>query len=190
MGRRPKRRVIGHLPQIRLFLPEPDAGHAAGEAPLTLGFDEVEALRLAHMEGLEQALAARALGISRPTFGRILQRAHEKVARALVEGRPMLIEGGSVTLDDGPSMCTGCARVVPADTLEDLVGRTCPRCGAATRTLLEEEVDRLSAAQLVLLGEQLDLRGKRAHLRRALQLGRPHAATNTSSRLPARVDNA
>jgi predicted DNA-binding protein (UPF0251 family) len=62
---------------------------------VVLGFEELEALRLAHLEGLYQQEAAERMGVSRATFGRVLEAAHRKVSRALVEGWALRIEGGS-----------------------------------------------------------------------------------------------
>jgi len=49
-----------------------------GTALIVLKPDEVEALRLADLEDLYQEEAAASMGISRQTFGRILERAHKK----------------------------------------------------------------------------------------------------------------
>jgi len=48
--------------------------------------DELEALRLADLNGLYRQEAAKKMGISRQTFDRIVRRARAKVAEALVEG--------------------------------------------------------------------------------------------------------
>jgi predicted DNA-binding protein (UPF0251 family) len=53
--------------------------------------DELEALRLADLEGHSQAESAASMGISRSTFQRILQRAHRQVALALSERRALRI---------------------------------------------------------------------------------------------------
>ena len=58
--------------------------------------DELEAVRLADLEGLYQEQAARRMGVSRPTFGRILDCARRKIAQALVGARVLRIEGGHV----------------------------------------------------------------------------------------------
>ena len=63
---------------------------------IILSLDEFEAIRLADNEGLYQEQAAVAMGTSRQTFARILDAAHKKVAMALVESRPIVIEGGNV----------------------------------------------------------------------------------------------
>jgi hypothetical protein len=59
--------------------------------------DEFEAIRLADLEGLYQQQAAKRMGVSRTTFGRILDQAHRKVAEILVHGRTLTIEGGPVS---------------------------------------------------------------------------------------------
>jgi|GEM_PF-99426 predicted DNA-binding protein (UPF0251 family)/predicted Fe-Mo cluster-binding NifX family protein len=64
----------------------------AGAERIVLRPDEVEALRLADLEGRYQEEAACMMGISRQTFGRILERAHKKVADAIVNGRALTIE--------------------------------------------------------------------------------------------------
>jgi predicted DNA-binding protein (UPF0251 family) len=58
--------------------------------------EELEALRLADLEGLTQAQAAERMGISRSTFQRILDRAHRQVALTLVQGHALYIEGTPV----------------------------------------------------------------------------------------------
>ncbi len=54
--------------------------------------DELEALRLADVEGLYQEEAARQMNISRATFGRIVEAAHRKVADAILHGKALRIE--------------------------------------------------------------------------------------------------
>jgi predicted DNA-binding protein (UPF0251 family) len=57
-----------------------------------LARDELEAIRLADLEGLHQADGAVRMGVSRPTFGRILKRGRRKVARAVIRGEALRIE--------------------------------------------------------------------------------------------------
>ena len=68
-------------------------------AEVTLAFEELEALRLAHQEGLYQQDAAERMGVSRATFGRVLDAAHRKVTEALVGGLALRIEGGTYSVD-------------------------------------------------------------------------------------------
>ncbi len=90
---------------IAEFRHAPSADYAdAGASPKTvaetvkLTLDELEALRLADLEGLYQEAAARSMGVSRQTFGRIVTEARKKTALALVTGAAIEIRGGNVRL--------------------------------------------------------------------------------------------
>lgn len=61
-----------------------------------LGEDELEAIRLADLEGLYQADSAERMGVSRPTFGNIIASAHKKIADALTQGKAIQIGGGPI----------------------------------------------------------------------------------------------
>jgi len=63
--------------------------HALAEVALEL--DELEALRLADLDGLYQAEVALHMGVSRQTVGNILERAHRKIADALLNGKALRI---------------------------------------------------------------------------------------------------
>jgi len=65
-------------------------------ASVELTLDELEAIRLADYEGLYQEAAARSMGISRQTFGRIIQQAHRKIAEAVLFGKILKIHGGPI----------------------------------------------------------------------------------------------
>jgi len=49
--------------------------------------DELEALKLYEVDGLEQTKAAKKMEISQPTFARILASANKKVSEALIKGK-------------------------------------------------------------------------------------------------------
>jgi len=59
---------------------------------VSLGLDELEALRLADADGLAQKEGAEMMGVSQPTFNRILSEARRKVAHSLVNGVAIRIE--------------------------------------------------------------------------------------------------
>ncbi len=54
--------------------------------------DELEALKLHEVDGLEQVAAAQKMKISQPTLARLLASAHQKVAEAIIKGRAIRIE--------------------------------------------------------------------------------------------------
>ena len=54
--------------------------------------DELEALKLYEIDGIEQKQAAEKMKISQPTFARILASAQKKLAEAIVKGKALKIE--------------------------------------------------------------------------------------------------
>lgn len=89
-------RMVGFEPDVTYFKP---AGIGmAGLRQSVLAVDELEALRLKDMEGMEQEECAGRMGISQPTFHRLVTSARKKVATALVEGNAIRIEGGNFRL--------------------------------------------------------------------------------------------
>lgn len=120
MPRPPCCRRIEGEPIATVFKP---AGIPTRRLPSTvLTIDEFEAVRLADLEGLYQAQAAARMHVSRPTFGRIINAAHRKVAEALVNGHALFIEGGPVS-----SECAGGSR--RSDCGHPWRGpRACPQC--------------------------------------------------------------
>ncbi len=85
-------RYVSARPYAVYFKPAGIPAHALQEVVLEL--DELEALRLADLEGLYQAQAAETMRVSRATFGRILESAHRKVAEALVLGKALELRTG------------------------------------------------------------------------------------------------
>jgi len=77
-------RRIEHCPPSYYFKP---AGIPLCKVEeIALAADELEAMRLADCEGLYNQDAAKCMGVSRQTFDRIIHRAHQKTAKALVHG--------------------------------------------------------------------------------------------------------
>ena len=82
------RKVSGEV-AARYFKPQGIPMRLLEEVELEL--DEIEAIRLADLEGLYQVDAAASMGVSRQTFGNIIARAHKKVATALLCGKALRI---------------------------------------------------------------------------------------------------
>ena len=100
MPRPRKRRILSRPRRSAIFKP---AGVALSKVQqVRLLAEELEALRLADLEGLTQAQAAGRMGVSRSTFQRILARARRQVARALCGTNALFIEGAAVLPDAPP----------------------------------------------------------------------------------------
>ena len=99
------RRFVGWQPGASLFKP---AGVPAGELELVvLSLDEVEALRLADLNGDYQEAAADQMKISRATFARIIESARRKVADALVHGKALQIQTEPGVQPPPPALAPG-----------------------------------------------------------------------------------
>ncbi len=90
---RPKKtRWVKCLPGERCFRPKCRKPGVLTKVSVTI--DEFEAIRLADLEDLTHAEAARLMKVSRPTFTRVLMSGHRKVADGLVNIKAIRIEGG------------------------------------------------------------------------------------------------
>jgi predicted DNA-binding protein (UPF0251 family) len=121
--------MIAGPPGCALFKPAGTPALALEQVVLSL--DELEALRLADLEGLYQEQAAERMGISRQTFGRTVETARKKVAEALVGGKALRIEGGIVEMADMRTFkCSDCGHTwqVAHGTARPA---ECPECKSA-----------------------------------------------------------
>jgi uncharacterized protein len=94
-----------------------------------LGLDELEAVRLADLEGLYQEAAAEKMGVSRQTFGNIVAAARKKIADALVNAKALMVEGGPVTVVGREFSCRACTTVWVVACSEPRP-ESCPKCGS------------------------------------------------------------
>jgi len=95
-------RCIRFAPGVTYFKPAGIPMSDLNQVVVTL--DELEALRLADLNGLYQEKAAEQMKISRPTFARIVEAARKKVADALIHGKALRLEGGTVIIKGGINM--------------------------------------------------------------------------------------
>ena len=91
---RPKKiRRIFFQPDVTYFKP---AGIPIKSLKETvLSFDELEALRLVDLEGMEQHAAGQRMKISQSTLSRLLKSGRKKLADAIINGHAIKIQGGS-----------------------------------------------------------------------------------------------
>lgn len=88
---RPKiRRCLRFQPNVYYFKPQGIPLRHLEEVVLLP--DELEALKLYEVDGLDQTAAAHKMNISQPTFARLLGTATKKVAEAIINGKAVRIE--------------------------------------------------------------------------------------------------
>ncbi len=95
---RPKKcRKVGCLPAVKGMRPMGIPTKDCGE-PIVMTVDEYETIRLMDFEDLTQAQCAEKMEVARTTVTAIYIRARKKIARALVEARLLMVEGGEFIL--------------------------------------------------------------------------------------------
>lgn len=83
------------------------------ERAVIMGVDEYETLRLIDHRGMTQEECGTYMQIARTTVQQMYDDARRKVAKALVEGRPLKIVGGQYRLCSGEETycrCGGCKK--------------------------------------------------------------------------------
>lgn len=108
---RPNRSRIVVIPPKMIGF-EPYGMHSEETGNIVLNFDEFESIRYINYNNLMQETAAERMGVSRPTFTRIYQRALKKIAQAFVEGKGIKIGGGSVCFEKEWYRCKKCYKVI------------------------------------------------------------------------------
>lgn len=92
------RRVCAE-PLFRRFAPQAEEGACPNEAqPVVLAVDEYEVVRIVDLYKRSHEECARQMQVSRTTVTEIYERARFKIADAIVNGRPLVIEGGNYRL--------------------------------------------------------------------------------------------
>ena len=101
MPRPNKPRRVCRLPVYTHFFSQGQNAHTH-EQGLLLSIEEYETVRLLDYLGMTQQEAARQMGTGRTTVQALYTQARRKLARFLVEGTPLTIEGGSYQLCSRP----------------------------------------------------------------------------------------
>lgn len=112
MARPRKWRKVCNLPENNRFGPletQTNRDHF-----IIMEIDEYETIRLIDLEGLTQEECSQQMNIARTTVQRIYSEARKKIAKSLVNGKVLRIEGGDYKLCDGSGrgLCGGrnCSR--------------------------------------------------------------------------------
>ena len=93
MGRPRRLRRIHGKPNATYFKP---SGIPKCELEISsLEMDEFEAIRLKDLEELDQKTAAQKMNISQPTFHRLINSAHKKIADAIINGKAIEVKNSA-----------------------------------------------------------------------------------------------
>jgi predicted DNA-binding protein (UPF0251 family) len=125
MSRPPKIKIVEKPPLFNIFKPVGVRKRNLDKIVITI--DEYEALRLADWEGLDHAEAAIKMEISRSTFTRLIEKAHQKVADFIIHGKQLQIEGGYIHFRRNQLRCRECGNIYPSDVVNLY---PCPVCGS------------------------------------------------------------
>ena len=75
---------------------------------IKMNLDEFEAIRLGDYHNIKQKEAAELMGISQPTFHRIINSARKKTAMSLIEGKKIEINNENFFTEDKIYICNSC----------------------------------------------------------------------------------
>ena len=90
------KRTVSKIPKVEKFIP--------ADLPMTeletvnLKIEELEAMRLVDLEGLDQEDAANKMGVSRKTLWKDLKSARKIITDALTTGKIIEVKGGNYEL--------------------------------------------------------------------------------------------
>lgn len=125
MARPTKCRRVGFFPDTTCFKP---LGKREQEEEVSLKIEEVEAMRLKDIEGLNQQECADRMEVSRQTFQNIIDSARNKVAIALTKGLVINIKGGNFISNCCEVRCKSCNTTYEIKHIKDK--RICPNCNS------------------------------------------------------------
>ena len=129
MPRPVKCRRVALIPGVNYFKPAGVPLRVLDEVYLSV--EEVEAIRLKDIEGLEQEECANKMNISRATLQRVLGAARQKIADALLNGKAIRIGGGNFEMAARRFRCRkGHEWEVPVETMTASTTSLCPTCDA------------------------------------------------------------
>jgi len=127
MVRPQKDRRVAFNPAISYFKPRGIPMMQLEEVRLTV--DEREAIRLSDLLGMSHEEAGHCMGVSRATFGRIIQKGRRAIADALINGKAINVAGGNYRIVSQTRIfkCKGCNHMWQ---VEKGTGRPrrCPQC--------------------------------------------------------------
>lgn len=126
MPRPTKFRKVEFFPKDTYFVPLGKKKCDLKEVILKV--EELEAMRLKDIQGLNQEECAEKMQVSRQTFQNTIDESRKKVAIALSEGKAINISGGHYTTSHCKFRCMDCGSVYDIKFEQDKC--QCPDCGS------------------------------------------------------------
>lgn len=105
---------------------------------VNLTLDEYEAIRLADHLNLEHIDASEKMGVSRSIFTRLVKGARVKVAKALIEGCELVIDGGEYHFERKFFKCGNCNHIIDLE-IESKTPLKCPKCESPNLTNINKQ---------------------------------------------------
>ena len=149
------RRILEE-PQIRCFKPEGEFIDSI--KPIKITIDEFEAIRLRDYLDIQQKRSAEIMGISQPTFHRILISARKKISKALIDGKTIIIVGDDYITDKKRYKCNVCGFEWRSPEKEY---ERCPDCQAEDIIILKNETKLTETEPSLLQRKSFGGRGMR-----------------------------
>lgn len=122
-------RKVLDIPLIKGFKPYGQNIDSQNTELIILLYEEYEALRLCDYDMRNHHQASGIMKVSRATYTRIYASARQKVAKAFVEGKQIVIEGGKVYFDSNWYHCETCSCHFNNPEKENTI-ESCPLCGS------------------------------------------------------------
>lgn len=138
MSRPKKIRTISSIPSLSGFKPYGLNIKNPNNEAVFLLCEEYETLRLNDYEKCNQVQGAIIMKVSRPTYTRIYLSAREKIAKAFIEGRQIIIEGGKVEFNQDWYYCNDCNA---SFNIIDDIETTCPLCNRNNTIEYTQEIN-------------------------------------------------
>lgn len=126
MPRPIKCRKVEFFPEDTHFMPWGKRRCKVDE--ICVKIEELEAMRLKDIEGLNQEKCAEKMQISRQTFQNIIDSARKKVTLALTQGKAIHINGGNYVMGSCEYKCQECGKISIIDSGKS--NYKCPSCGS------------------------------------------------------------
>ncbi len=125
MPRPKKEGIVQEPPKIQGMKPIGVPGKLLEK--INLSINEYEAIRLCDYENFDHQTSAGKMGVSRPTFTRLIDKAHKKTAESIVGVKDLIIEGGNYSFTKHLLRCLECGVVSTIEHTE-IEYYNCPEC--------------------------------------------------------------